>query len=228
MLGLPKTGGIPAESAFGRKRVSVDTMRLKVAQRDSGRRPGPFRPAAQSAGAAERLHFARRFAGATQEPGRVNAILRATPPHGSPWHPQLADYGIHVEPSPLGYIQVTTERMIFPPAVEQALLKQLGGLDVQPALTYLANTIACGKLEVPYSTDHGDRFPGPAAVGPLPFHRRLARAQAGRRPNRLEHLGGPAAEGPPGRLDPRHVLRAREQLRAASRATRSISSLRRS
>ena len=34
--------------------------------RDSGRRSGPFRPAAQSAGAAERLRFARRFAGATQ------------------------------------------------------------------------------------------------------------------------------------------------------------------
>ncbi len=30
MLSLPKTGGIPAESAFGRKRVSVDTMRLTV------------------------------------------------------------------------------------------------------------------------------------------------------------------------------------------------------
>ena len=30
MLGLPKTGGIPAESAFGRKRVAVETMRLTV------------------------------------------------------------------------------------------------------------------------------------------------------------------------------------------------------
>ena len=65
--------------------------------------------------------------------------------------------------------------MIFPPAVEQALLKQLGGLDVQPTLTYLANSIACGKLEVPYSTITAIDFQDKPPLGPLPFHRRLAR-----------------------------------------------------
>ena len=101
------------------------------------------------------------------EPGRVNAILRPSAPKDSPWHPQLVNYGIHVEPSALGYIDVTSERMIFPPAVEQALLKQLGGLDVQSALTYLANTLACGKQEVPYSTVTAIDFQEKPPLGPF-------------------------------------------------------------
>ena len=124
-----------------------------------------------------------------QEPGRVNAILRPSAPPDSPWHPTLADYGIHVKQSPQGYIDVTTERMIFPPAVEQALLKQLDELDVQPALTYLANTIAVGQAfqpdkegkvrlghhvhmvgltyEVPYSTITAIDFQDKPPLGPF-------------------------------------------------------------
>ena len=122
MLGLPKTGGIPAESAFGRKRVSVDTMRLKVASVIPAEGLGRFglRPNQR----VPRNAYISLAALQTQlqEPGRVNAILRPNARRTtSPWHPQLADYGIHVEPSPQGYIHVTTEQMIFPPAVEQAL-----------------------------------------------------------------------------------------------------------
>ena len=104
----------------------------------------------------------------------------------------MADYGIHVEPSPLGYVQVTTERMIFSPGVEQALLKQLHGLDVQLALTYLANSIAAPvrwdklagapgipadgsrgderrptNLEIPYSTITAIDFQNEPPLGPF-------------------------------------------------------------
>ena len=66
MLDLPKTGGIPAESAFGRKRVSVDTVRLKVVGVIPAEGLGRFglRPNQQLA--SERLHFAGRFADAAQ------------------------------------------------------------------------------------------------------------------------------------------------------------------
>ena len=167
MLDLPKTGGIPAESAFGRKRVSVETMRLKVARVIPAEGLGRFGLRPNQRVPRNAYVSLAALQAQLQEPGRVNAILRPTPPPGSPWHPQLADYGIHVEPSPRGYIQVTTEQMIFPPAVEQALLKQLGGLDVQPALTYLANTIACGKLEVPYSTITAIDFQDEPPLGPF-------------------------------------------------------------
>ena len=149
MLSLPKTGGIPAESAFGRKRVSVDTMRLKVVRVIPAQGLGRFglRPNQRAPRNAYRSLAALQTQ--LQEPGRVNAILRPSAPPDSPWHPTLADYGIQVEQSPQGYIDVTTERMIFPPVVEQALLQQLGELDVQPALTYLANTIAVGQAFQP-------------------------------------------------------------------------------
>ena len=169
MLGLPKTGGIPAESAFGRKRASVDTMRLKVASVIPAEGLGRFglrpnqrvpRNAYISLGTLQKQ---------LQEPGRVNAIFRPkpTPPTTRPGIRQLADYGIHIEPSPRGYIDITTEQMIFPPAVEQALFEQLGGLDVQPTLTYLANSIACGKLEVPYSTVTAIDFQDQPPLGPF-------------------------------------------------------------
>ena len=167
MLDLPKTGGIPAESAFGRKRVSVDTVRLKVVGVIPAEGLGRFglRPNQHSPRNAYISLAALQMQ--LKEPDRVNAILRPTPPPGSPWHPQLADYGIRVEQSPRGYFNVTTERMIFSPTVEQALLEQLGGLDVQPVLTYLANNITCGKLEVPYSTITAIDFQAQPPLGPF-------------------------------------------------------------
>ncbi len=168
MLDLPKTGGIPAESAFGRKKVAVDTRRLKVVCVIPAEGLGRFglRPNQR----APRNAYVSLAALQVQlkERGRVNAILRESPAQETTWHPTLADYGIHVEtPKGYDYIQVTTDQMIFPPTVEQALLEQLGGLDVQPALTYLANSITDGKLEVPYSTITAIDFPRDQPLGPF-------------------------------------------------------------
>ncbi len=166
-LRLAKTGGVPAESAFGRKQVSVDTMPLKVAGIIPAEGLGRFglRPNQR----VPRNVYVSLAALQKQlkEIGRVNAILRSTPPPGSIWHPQVADYGIRVEPSPRGYVNVTTDRMIFAPAVEQEILEQLDGLDVQPTLTYLANTIARGNLEIPYSTITAVDFQDQPPFGPF-------------------------------------------------------------
>ncbi len=167
MLDLPKLGGIPAESAFGRKRVSVDTMRLKVAKIVAANGLGRFGLRPNQRVPLNAYVSLAALQTQLQEIGRVNAILRQTPPPGSDWHPTLADYGVHVESLPLGYLQLTTDRMIFPPAVEWALLKQLAGLDVQPTLTYLANSIACGKQEIPYSTVTAIDFQDQPPLGPF-------------------------------------------------------------
>jgi putative ABC transport system permease protein len=167
MLGLPRPGGIPAESAFGRKRVSVDTMRLKVNRIIPADGLGRFalRPNQQ----VPRNAYVSLATLQTllHEPGRINAIVRTTPPPNEPWHPALADYGIHVEPAQPGYIDVTTEQMIFSRAVETALLKELDGYDVQPALTYLANSIIDEKQEVPYSTITAIDFQAKPPLGPF-------------------------------------------------------------
>jgi putative ABC transport system permease protein len=167
MLSLPKVGGIPAESAFGRKRVSVDTMRLKVAGVIPAEGLGRFSLRPNQRAPRNAYVPLATLQALLQEPGKANAIFRPTPPRSLPWHPALADYGIHLASSPRGYIQVTTEQMIFPPAVEQALVKQLGGLDVQPAFTYLANGIACGEREIPYSTITAIDFQEAPPIGPF-------------------------------------------------------------
>ena len=185
MLDLPKTGGIPAEIAFGRKRAAVDTMRLTVASVIPAEGLGRFSLRPNQRAPRNAYISLAALQKQLQEPGQVNAILRESPRRDSPWHPQLADYGIHVAPSQQGYIQVTTDQMIFPPAVEQTLLKQLGGFDVQPALTYLANSLARvvpagkpapgerrpadpkDKLEVPYSTITAIDFQDKGPLGPF-------------------------------------------------------------
>jgi ABC-type antimicrobial peptide transport system permease subunit len=167
ILSLPKPGGIPAESAFGRKRVSVDTARLKVVKIIPADGLGRFALRPNQRVPLNAYVPLVTMQSLLQEPGRINAIVRQAPPPGSPWHPPLADYGIHVAASPLGYIDITTERMIFPLAIENALLKPLSGLEVQPTLTYLANTIADGKLEVPYSTVTAIDFQGKPPLGPF-------------------------------------------------------------
>ena len=79
------------------------------------------------------------------EPDRVNAILRPKPPSSATWHPQLADYGIRVERSKRGLYRRDDRPHDFRPAVEQTIRDRLHGLDVQPALTYLANSMAVGQ-----------------------------------------------------------------------------------
>ena len=109
--------------------------------------------------------------------------------------PTLADYGLKVEPNRLGYVAITSDQMILGPAVERQLLASLSGLaeemgtgsehvrgrnnspangevpvpisSVQPTLTYLANTIACGDRAVPYSTVTAIDFAAAPPLGPM-------------------------------------------------------------
>ncbi len=167
LVNIAKPGAIPAESAMGRKRASLDTMRLRVAQVIApeglgrfGLRPNqrvPLNAYVSLAALQEQL----------QETGRVNAILRSKPEKQAAWHPPLADYGVRVDQSPLGYIDITTERLIFSPSVEKAISEQLRGLEVQPALTYLANSITLDGREVPYSTITAIDFQNESPLGPF-------------------------------------------------------------
>jgi ABC-type antimicrobial peptide transport system permease subunit len=166
LLSLARPGAIPAESAMGRKRAALDTMRLRVygigkkglvnfSVRPNQR--APLNVFVSLAALQKQL----------DETGRVNAILRAKPDKPAAWHPQLADFGIHVEQAPLGYIDITTDRLIFAPEVEKAIVDKLHGLDVQPALTYLANSINFDGREVPYSTITAIDFQSEPPLGPF-------------------------------------------------------------
>ncbi len=165
---LPRSAAIPAESALGQKRDTVGSVRLKVSDILAAQGLGRFslRPSQRAPRNAYMSLAALQQQ--LEEPGRANAIFRANGAKAqAEWHPQLADYGIHVEASSLGYLNVGSEQMIFAPAMERAILANLGDLAVQPTLTYLANTIACGKREIPYSTIAALDFVAEPPLGPF-------------------------------------------------------------
>jgi ABC-type lipoprotein release transport system permease subunit len=189
LLRLPRIGAIPADSALGRKRQTVGTERLTVGDIIPAEGLGRFglRPTQHlPLNAYAPLHWLQDR---LEQPGRANAILvagngdttaageQAAPRH---WQPELADYGLKLEHAKLGYWNITSDRMLLDPATERAIMDVVASgprpAAVQPALTYLANTLACKGREIPYSTitaiDFADRPPlGPflSAEGkPLP------------------------------------------------------------
>ena len=102
-----------------------------------------------------------------KQPNEVNAILvgdrepldRALPAELAEAHqqlekvlPTLADYGLTIRQAPLGYFLLESDRMLLEPAVVKGANKAFGPLDAQAAFTYLANSLADGDREIPYST----------------------------------------------------------------------------
>ncbi|MEZ6068669.1 MAG: hypothetical protein R3C10_00070 [Pirellulales bacterium] len=72
-----------------------------------------------------------------------------------------------------GYLRVISERMVLDPAVvasaEQAASRLgVSPQGVSPVLAYLANTIAVGGREVPYSTVAAVDFTSTPPLGPFP------------------------------------------------------------
>jgi len=179
LLRLPGAGPIPADSPLGRKSGTVRTVRLAVGQIIPAEGLGRFslRPSQQlPLNAYVRLESLQHW---LDRPGKVNAILvagrqgEAEPPQQAEalvqrlLRPAPADYGLTVEKTRRGYFNITSHRMLLDPATERAILKALAGDQLQPALTYLANTIACGDREIPYSTVSAVDFLDKPPLGPL-------------------------------------------------------------
>jgi len=212
---LPRPGAIPAESALGRKQQTVRSVSFVLGEvipteglGRFGLRPTQHRPLCLFVGLDQ---LQRRL----EQPGKVNALLVAgkDPRQPAPgahealramFTPALEDLGISVEQTRRGYFNITSDRLLLSPAAEQSILDALGGLRVQPALTYLANTLACGDREIPYSTVTAIE---PTSQPPL-----------GRRPDRAQPVGGRAVGGQAGREDRAALLCARDARRTFRRA----------
>ncbi len=178
LLRLPQANQVPADSPLGRKDDRVETASgLKVVDIIPAESLGRFalRPS-QSLPRNAYLSI-ETLQRVLEQPDRINALLLAgnapqSPPSAeasaalaAAIRPTLADFGVELQRVTLArtaadaapvydYQQITTERMIFSPAMKQAIEDALSGLQSQPVLTYLANTIAVGdqKEGVPYST----------------------------------------------------------------------------
>jgi len=182
LVQLPATAAIPAESLLGRKDAAPPPLRCTVGEIIPAEGLGRFsmRPSQQPP---DNLYVSlETLQAGLDQTGRVNAILVAGDDDvPSPetdrrlqamLRPTLADLGLTLEKTPLGYFNITSDRLMLPPAaVEEIVADLTGGGDgrftVQPALTYLANTIACGHRTIPYSTIAAIDFAEQPPLGPL-------------------------------------------------------------
>jgi putative ABC transport system permease protein len=186
---LPRPGAIPADSALGQKRDTVQSFRLAVGEIVPAEGLGHFglRPTQREPLNAyvsldwlqDRLEqpdmanaiFVELYEGGQGLPSvagsKVQKMLR----------PKLADLGLSIENTPLRYVNITSNRMILAPGAEEEIVKALkrgasGEIVVQRALTYLANTIGDrssgdGRREIPYSTITAIDFADRAPLGPF-------------------------------------------------------------
>ncbi|HEY4760116.1 MAG TPA: FtsX-like permease family protein, partial [Thermoguttaceae bacterium] len=184
ILRLPRLGAIPADSALGRKRETVRSSRLTVSAIIPADGLGSFnlRPTqhVQFNAFVDINWMQERL----EQPGLVNGVLvqlrgndkRPMSSGGSRLQdllrPNLTDFGLTVEITKLGYVYISSARMIIPLNAEKEILKTLDneisqGLVIQPAFTYLANTIADKEQEIPYSTITAIDFTDQAPLGPF-------------------------------------------------------------
>jgi putative ABC transport system permease protein len=182
LVRLPVAREVPADSPLGRKTETISNLRLRVAAILPAEGLGSFNLRPNQA--AQRNGFVNLDAVADllKQPGKVNALLIAS--HDSPplvddrqpqelLRPKLADYGLSLRLTPRGYFLLESDRMLLEPAVDAALKKLFDGTRdspgtfAQPVLTYLANTLAAGKYEIPYSTVAGIDFGNPPPLGPF-------------------------------------------------------------
>ncbi len=166
LLRLSQASDVPADSPLGRKTGTVRSQRFTVSAIIPAEGLGRFglNPTQQlPLDAFASIAPLQRLVGVE---GRVNAILVAGREEaGNPdaaaekdlaklFKPTPADYGISIHKTNLGYFNITTDRMLFEPAVLDAVFRATGKLNSQEVFTYLANYISVGdgKAKIPYST----------------------------------------------------------------------------
>ncbi len=171
ILRVRPPGAIPADTTLGKKNDTIQSHRMIVASvlADEGPHKGPARFALRPSQIYPRNAFVSLawLQGKLDRPGMVNAMLVAADGVGSDksratagsrailqriLRPNTVDYGIRVERSPQGYVNITSDRMLISPVAEQEIVDSLAGFDIRPVLAYLANTISCKGKTVPYST----------------------------------------------------------------------------
>lgn len=161
---LPAAREVPAESALGRKTdAASSTPRLKVAWILPAEGFAAFSLNPNQQAPKNAYLTTATLQKVLDKPERFNAIFVYDRPKTdsleqnhqqltAALHPTMADYGLKWTPAKPGYFSLTSERMLFEPNYEAAVKDAYKDLEPQPVFTYLANTIAAGKKEIPYST----------------------------------------------------------------------------
>ena len=179
ILRLPQPSTVPADSAMGRKTETVAGHRMTVSEIIPADGLGRFGLTPTQRSPMNAYVPLDWLQDRLDQPGGANAILvaardaDAAPSDESQGvlqsllRPKPVDYGISIELTDRGYVNVTGDRMLLETATEEAILEALTGRQVQPAMTYLANTMACGDRRTPYSTITALDFSAEPPLGPL-------------------------------------------------------------
>ncbi len=172
LLRLPAPSEIPRDSALGRKTETVTTRRVKVTAIIPSKGLGSFNLRPNQAATRNAFVNLATMQQALRQTDRVNAILvtanDVTDGHRlqAMLHPTLDDFGLHVEADEHGYFDLTSDRMLLDAEAERSAMKAFGSQGAQPVFTYLANTIADGDREAPYSTIAAIDFATSPPLGP--------------------------------------------------------------
>ena len=178
LLRIGSVSQIPPDSALGRKTETIRNRRLKVTAIIAAEGLGRFGLHPNQQLPKDAFVAAETLQAALEQPDKVNAIFVAGRQGTAPTvaahealeaglQPPLADYGVQVELHSLGYVQCTSNRMLLEPAATSAIEKAFAADHPQALLTYLANTIASGEHEIPYSTITAIDFSSQPPLGPF-------------------------------------------------------------
>lgn len=174
LLQLPKLSAMPSDSPLGNKDDTTIARRVEVAAIlfPQGLARFSLTPS---------QHFPRNafvplamLQDMLDQPGRANALLIAGQGN-SVFRPTLTDYGIRVDEIN-DFLQISSDRLVLPDAAVQAVKDATSSKAIQPAVTYLANTLSAGNTaaentaaasgkSIPYSTVTG--ITSTAELGPL-------------------------------------------------------------
>ncbi len=178
LLRIGSVSQIPPDSALGRKTETVRNRRLKVIAVIPAEGLGRFSLFPNQQLPHDAFVAIETLQDALEQPHKVNAIFVAGRGGAVPkiaddddlaqaFHPTLADYGIQIETHPGGFVQCMSDRMLLEPAAVEALDKAFAADHPQAVFTYLANTIAGGGHEIPYSTITAIDFATQPPLGPF-------------------------------------------------------------
>ncbi len=164
LLHVPLANNMPAESVLGEKSETTTAARLQIGAVLADQ--GLFRFSLRPSQLPPRNVFLplATLQRLLELPARVNAVAIV----GSrvSLQPTLADYNLTVTRDPdATYLGITAGRLVLPPALVAAFRNEFPNLEIQPAITYLANTIKLGDRQIPYSTITG--VDSLSEIGPL-------------------------------------------------------------
>jgi len=179
ILRIGQTQEVPADSPWGRKSETVRNVRLTVSEVIAANGLGRFSLRPNQQLPLNAYVATTTLQRALDQGDRVNALLvvgkdsrhpaslEAEKQLQSLLNPTLEDYGLELRRTDRGYYQLTSNRMLLSDVVQREALRAFGKQGATPAFTYLANTIAAGEREIPYSTITAMDFVTEPPLGPL-------------------------------------------------------------